>query len=382
MNPAVLRYGRTIVHLGEGALEGLMAQVAGARRILVVTGRRSARESGALRAVEELASRAGLALELYDRVFPNPTDRVVDEIAEALRSSRADALLAVGGGSVIDSAKFAAVVACSGGSARDYLLGGRRPSCEVPVYAVNLTHGTGSEIDRYSVANVEGTDLKIGLETTYPRASADDPRYLRSLPAEQTRYTTIDALYHALESSTSRASNPMTLSLASEAASLIARWLPVALSDPNDLEARNNLLYAAAAAGVAIDNSVTHIVHLLEHVLSGMNPRLPHGAGLALLGPRSMRYTYASRPAEGARVMRALDPGLEPTPDHAARAEEALRRFQEGIGLRESLGDYGFSERELGSLTSRAMEILDGNVGLVPFEVTRDVVRDILSSAF
>jgi alcohol dehydrogenase len=382
MERFALRYGSTVVYMGEGALSRLQRHLGAHRRILIVKGRRSAEESGALNDALEVVQRLGISAETYSGISPNPTDSMVDGIVEAVRAHGAEAILAIGGGSVIDSAKFAAVIACSGGRADDYLLGGRTPSCDMPVYAVNLTHGTGSEIDRYSVANVEGKGLKIGLETTYPRASADDPRYLRSLPADQTIYTGLDALYHALESSTSTETNRMTQTLAREAVELIARWLPAALRSPGDLEARGNLLYAAAVAGIAIDNSVTHIVHLLEHVLSGINPRLPHGAGLAMLGPRCIRYTYAARPIEGALVMRALDPGLEPIPEHAGRAEEALRRFQESLGFDEGLSDYGFSEGELEGLRARAMEILRGETGLVPFEVTEEIVGDIISSAF
>ncbi len=382
MRPFTLRYGETIVHVGEGALGMLGAHMKVHRRLLLVTGSRSARESGALDDATKMLEDLGISWNIYDGVFPNPTDRIVDEIARAARESGADALLAIGGGSVVDSAKFAAAIACSGGEAREYLRGTRSPSCAVPVYAVNLTHGTGSEIDRYSVANIAEEGLKIGLETVYPRASADDPLYLRSLPDSQTRYTTIDALYHALESATSTARNPMTTSLARESAEIISRWLPLALDRPRDLETRTNLLYAAAIAGIAIDNSVTHIVHLLEHVLSGINPRLSHGAGLALLGPRSMRYVHAAVPEESARILRALDPGIAPTDDNAQRAEEAVREFQVSVGIDESLSDYGFSEGELDALTSKAMEIVRGGAELVPFEVKPEIVRDILRSAF
>mgnify|MGYP001770764118 CR=1 FL=1 len=381
MRQFALRYGETIVYFGDGALNRLGGHFSAHRKILVVTGGRSAKVSGALDDAAKVLTNAGIEWWVYDGVFPNPTDRVVDEIAGAAKERGAEAILAIGGGSVIDSAKFAAVVACSGGRAREYLKGAKNPSCSLPVYAVNLTHGTGSEVDRYSVANVEEEGLKIGLGTVYPRASADDPAYLRTLPAQQTRYTAIDALYHALESATSTARNPMAASLAREAVEIISRWLPAALEDPDDLEARANLLYAAAVAGIAIDNSVTHIVHSLEHVLSGLNPKLPHGAGLALLGPRCMRYVHMALPDESAMVLRPLDPGISPTADHAARAEEAVRKFQEEVGLEESLSDYGFSEGELEELTSRAMEVIAGDAWLVPFEVKPEIVRDVLRSA-
>ncbi len=375
-----LRYGETIVYVGEGAASALLRRLGAHRRVLIVTGRGSARRSGALQDATRALGEMGVQWELYDGVRPNPEDRIVDEIAAAAKGGGAEALLAIGGGSTIDSAKLAAAVACSGGSARDYLLGIRRPTCALPVYAINLTHGTGSEVDRYSVANIREEGRKLGVESVYPRASADDPAYLRTLPADQTRYTSLDALYHALESSTSRETNPMTLSLAQEAAGIISRRLADAIREPADIGARTDLLYAAAIAGIAIDNSVTHIVHVLEHVVSGLNPEVPHGAGLAMLGPRSMRYTHAAMPEESARVLRALDPGISPSREDAGRAEEAVRRFQGSIGFDESLSDYGFSEGDLGTLVSRAMESLRGN-SLVPFEATPDVVRDIFLSA-
>ncbi len=377
-----LRFGRLIVYFGEGSTEALAEHIYGVRRVLVVTGRSSARRSGALADVIKILNDAGIEHEVFDHVFPNPTDSVVDSIVEKASESGVEALIAIGGGSVIDSTKFASVLLCSGGKARDYLLGDLSPRCSKPVYAVNLTHGTGSEVDRYSVANIEGEKLKIGIDTTYPEVSVDNPRYALTLPLDQTRYTSIDAFYHSLESSTSTLSNPLTETLASESVSLIAGRLPRVLKSPGDIEAREDLLYAASIAGVGIDNSLTHVVHSLEHTLSGENPMLPHGAGLAILGPRSIRYMYKARPQTLARILRPLDPDLRPLAVDAERAEAAVRRFQEGVGLVENLADYGFSTSDADRVASKTLEVFGKLTGVAPFSVSEEILVEIYKDGF
>ena len=349
------------------------------RRVYVVASRGAARVSGALADVERYLRASGVGYEVFSGVFPNPTASLVDTVAELIWRYGAEAVIAVGGGSTIDVAKIASVVASCGGRTRDYLRRFRDVCGALPVAAVNLTHGTGSEVDRYAVATIEETHEKVSVasEHIYPSLGVDDPRYLVTLPRAHTIYTSLDAFYHAIESSTSRSSSPLTRSLAEEVVRLVSRWLPVAVSNPSDLEARYWLLYASLLAGIAVDNSRTHLIHALEHALSGLEPRLAHGAGLAALGPAAIEVLYKEVPEVLHRLLKYLDPSLRPDPEDSSKAAAAVRRFQVEVGFSESLLEYGFTADRANEVTSIAFKSLGYLLSLAPLEVDEDLIKRI-----
>ncbi|MDP7983005.1 MAG: iron-containing alcohol dehydrogenase, partial [Conexivisphaerales archaeon] len=145
MVPFKWTYGAVTLHFGTGAVGALLGYLAGTKRVLLVTGRTSARASGALSDVEHVLSSAGVERSLYDRVSPNPQSSQAEEVAELVRSTGADAVVAIGGGSAIDVSKVGSAIAIGGGSAMDYIYGRIKAVPRLPVYAINLTHGTGSE---------------------------------------------------------------------------------------------------------------------------------------------------------------------------------------------------------------------------------------------
>ncbi len=374
-----LRYAHTQLYFGPGSVEALEKWVSQFRRVYLVTGRRSAEISGALRDVVQILERCGVKYERFSEVFPNPTDSLVNRLGELMWRFGAEAVIAIGGGSVIDTAKNASVVASCGGAIEDFIKGRREVRNALPVAAVNLTHGTGTEVDRYAVTTIERTKEKISLAhpAIYPRISIDDHRYLLTLPRNQTIYTTLDALYHAIESSTARGSPPIVEPLAEEAVRLIARYLPRAVENPSDLEARYWLLYASMLAGIAIDLGRTHLVHAIEHALSGLKPELPHGAGLAIIGPKIVELTYRAQPEKLWRLLRHIDPELEPVEEHAGRAARAVEEFQKRVGFSERLRNYGFSEEHEDQVVKLTMSSLRFLVDLAPFEVSENTVKEV-----
>ena len=362
-----------------GSAEELETWLSGFRRVYVVTSRSAAKLSGALGDVIGYLERGGIRYEVFDRVVPNPMASQVDTIAERIWRFGADAVVAIGGGSVIDAAKLASVVVSCGGRSREYLKREREVCGSLKLAAVNLTHGTGSEVDRVAVATVDEAREKVSIasEYMYPSISIDDPRYLVTLPRNQTVYTALDAFYHAIESSTSRAASPFTRLLGGTSARLIVRWLPTAVEDPGNLEARYWLLYASALSGMAVDNSRTHLIHSIEHVLSGLNPALAHGAGLAMLGPAAVKVLYAHQPEVLYEILRHLDPHLTPDPESAGRAAEAVRRFQASVGFGELLTDYGFTvemAEEVARIALRSMRYL---LELAPLDVDEDLIKRV-----
>ncbi|MCI4397168.1 MAG: iron-containing alcohol dehydrogenase [Thermoprotei archaeon] len=340
-------YGGTTLYFGPEATEKAKDHLVGKKRSLIVTGKRSAKDSGALDDVLKVLDELSIERKIYDKVRFNPTVEIVEEIVEELNSFGADSIIAIGGGSVIDSAKLAATAFAEGRKPEEYLRWIARASKHLFLVAVNLTHGTGTEVDRYAVATITRTKEKLGTAVAYPDVSIDNPKYMLTLSKSQTMFTSLDALYHSLESAVNPASNVMVRDLSRVATEKIREHLKSAIERPRDIETRYMLLYASMVAGIAIDMAGTSIIHGLEHGLSGVVPELEHGAGLAIIGPEFIKLLYSVRPTETWEVMRALDPSLRPSPDDYEKAGEALRRFQESVGFNLRLSDYGFNEQKI-----------------------------------
>uniref|UniRef100_A0A7J2TA22 Iron-containing alcohol dehydrogenase n=1 Tax=Ignisphaera aggregans TaxID=334771 RepID=A0A7J2TA22_9CREN len=375
-----LRYALTTLHFGVNALEKAKDFVAGREKVVVVTGKSSARISGALSDAEKILREFGVSYTVYDNISPNPWASQVEDLARVIWSEGSDAVIAIGGGSIIDAAKVASVIALSGGSVKDYVRG-RRPKRGLPLLAVNLTHGTGTEVDRYAVITLDGEKEKHGLSPKYPEVSVDDPKYTLTLDKRQTIYTSLDAFYHSYEAATSKVRTLFVESMAREAVSFIARYLPELVSNLRSLELREKLLYASMLAGIAIDSGSTHIIHAIEHALSGLQPKLAHACGLALLGPRATYYTHKAVPESSASILRLLDQSIKPIPDDAEKAMKAVEKFQGEVGFDERLGDYGFTERDLDIIAEYAIKRLSYLHTNTPFPVTEEIVKDIVKSA-
>jgi len=373
-----LRHATTLLYFGDGVLRELSKHIRGYGKAVIITGRRSAEVSGALRDVEDALKGAGVEYVVFSGVTPNPWVSQADDLALKVWRESPDVIIAIGGGSVIDASKYASVIAASGGRAVDYLHGAAVPKGHIPLVAVNLTHGTGTEIDRYGVLTVDNTGEKRGHSILYPDVSFDDPRYTLTLPLNQTVYTSLDAFYHSYESATAKLTSPYITLLAGESVKLLIRWLPEAVRDLKNLEARYWLLYSSMLAGIVIDTSSTHIVHTIEHALSGLNPKLPHGCGLAIIGPRAAYYIHRAAPIESAEILRAIDPSIKPVAEDAEKAEEVVKKFQSSVGFEESLSDYGFSEKDVPRIISLIKTSLMYLAENAPLEFTDDVIRDII----
>lgn len=376
-----LRYASTTLHFGINALENAKEFISKHEKVVIATGKTSARVSGALGDVEKILREFGISYVIYDNISANPWASQAEELAKVIWSEGADLVIAIGGGSPIDAAKMASVIALSGGSVKDYVKGVRKPKRSVPLLAINLTHGTGTEIDRYAVITLDDTREKHGLSPKYPEVSVDDPRYTLTLDKRQTIYTSLDAFYHVYESATSKVRSLLIESLAKEAVMMIAENLPKAVSNLRNLESREKLLYASMIAGIAIDLGSTHIIHAIEHALSGLQPKLAHGCGLALLGPRSAFYIHKAIPEHSATILKILDPTIKPIAEDAEKAQKAVEKFQQEVGFGERLSDYEFTEKDVEKIVEYTLTRLSYMYGNSPFPLVADIIRDIVKSA-
>lgn len=379
------RYNAVDVYFGLGVVpRKLSSVISGHVKALVVASRRAPRISGALEDVLKALRSRGLDYVLFDQVTPNPDTAIVDKAVEIAEEEGVDLVVGVGGGSVIDVAKAVSILAGSGVSAV-HLVKGQTPPREgrLSLVVINLTHGTGSEVNRFAVLTIKGTIEKRGFKARYPNASFDDPVYTRTLDAKQTIYTSLDAFYHAYESATSKNSNLMVASLAREAVDHIASSLPVVINEPARLEHRSKLLFASMIAGMAIDIAGgSHLAHALEHGFSGLNPELPHGAGLAMLGARVVYYTHKAVPDVSAYVLKPLNPTIKPISEHAENAMKTVVEFQKSLGFDERLSDYGIGKDDLSAVLDFVERtIAEKYHANIPFPVDRGILETIVLEA-
>lgn len=378
---------KTTAYIGVGAInkiDDILAQMKheGVSSILCVSGGRSYKSTGAWDKVEAAAQKHGITLALYNRVTPNPTTDSVDEAAALGRTINAGAVICIGGGSPIDCGKSAAILLANPDKTGEDLYCFRfTPEKALPIIAINLTHGTGSEVNRFAVATVTRLNYKpaIAYDCLYPRFAIDDPALMTGLSEDQTRYVSIDAVNHVVEAATTTVSNPFAVNLAKETISLVHNWLPVALKNPADLKARYGLSFAALQAGVAFDNGLLHFTHALEHPLSAVSPDLSHGLGLSVLLPAVIKECYPARAAVLAHILEPIVPGLAGVPEEADKVAKAVEQWLFGLGVTQKLQDLGVKESDVDTFCDLVEQTpsLSLLLSVAPVEGTRETVARI-----
>ena len=304
-------------------------------RALVVTDR-FLYESGAAAQVGEVLSQAGVEYAVFYQVQPNPTVQVVEDCAAAIRGLSAQLLVALGGGSAIDTAKAAAILAANGGRLEDYEGENKSSVPGVPIAAVNTTAGTGSECtDFYIVTDpVRRTKLAMVDVNCMVSIAVNDIDFMMSMPPGLTAATGMDALTHAIEAVLSRGASPLTDKDALWAVEQIVRYLPRAVADGGDEEARSMMAYAEYAAGMAFSNAGLGMVHAMAHALGGRY-NLPHGVCNAVLLPYVLAF-HTRCPVCRERLERVAQAmGLEERTPLGVIA--ALRALSGQIGIPPSL---------------------------------------------
>ena len=378
---------RTTLYLGVGAinkigdiLRGLHEE--GVRRLMIVTSRSAYKKCGAWAVIEPALEQAGIDYRLYNGVTPNLNNQQVDEAAKIGREFNAQAVLGIGGGSPIDAAKSVAVLlAYPEKTCEELYTFAFAPETAVPIIAVNTTHGTGTEVDRFAVVSIPELGYKpaIAYDCLYPRFAIDDPALMAGLPARQTLYVSIDAVNHVTEAATTTVASPYSILLAKETIRLVHEYLPRAIGDPNDLTARYFLLYASAIAGIAFDNGMLHFTHALEHPLSAIKPDLAHGLGLAMLLPAVLRTIYPATSEVLAEIYAPIVPELTGDPAEAERLAYGVEAWLANLGLDEKLASEGYREADLDRLTDLALHTpsLGLLLSVAPVDGSADVIRSI-----
>ena len=378
---------RTSVFFGAGAIkkidfiaEDLKAK--GYDKVIVMSGRNAYKSTGAWDYVEKALVKHGIGYINYDKVTPNPTTISVNEAVKEAKEFGAKAVISIGGGSPTDAGKSVAILLEYPDKTCDDLYEFKFvPSKAAPIVAINLTHGTGSETNRFAVVTIPDKNYKpaIAYDCIYPMYAIDDPALMTKLSPKQTRYVSIDAVNHVIEAATSKVASPYTVTLAREVITLVAKYLPVVIDKPEDIEARYYLTYAAMIAGVCFDNGLLHYTHALEHPLSAVKPELSHGLGLAMLLPAVVKNIYSAKPETLAYILEPIASGLKGDASEAQKASDGVYSWLSSVGVSEKLGAEGFSEKDVDNLVNLAFTTpsLDGLLAMAPTSATKEAVAEI-----
>ncbi len=378
---------RTSVFFGVGAIQKIHdiakdIKSKGIDKVIVMSGKHAYKSTGAWDVVEAALKENSIGYINFDQVTPNPNTHHVNDAAKMAREFGAKAVISIGGGSPTDAGKSVAILLeYPDKNADDIYEFKFTPTKAAPVISINLTHGTGSETNRFAVVTNLEKNFKpaIAYDCIYPTYAIDDPQLMTKLSPKQTRYVSIDAVNHVVEAATSTVASPYSISLAKEVIELVAKYLPKAIANPEDLEARYFLCYAAMMGGVSFDNGLLHYTHALEHPLSAVKPDLSHGFGLAILLPSVIKTIYKDKAATLADILAPIVPDLKGEASEAEKAANGVYAWLKSVDVPEKLTDIGFVEADVDKLTDLVFTTpsLAGLIDIGPSGNSREVVRAI-----
>jgi alcohol dehydrogenase class IV len=381
-------YQPTEIRFGRGRLSevGEVTARYGGRCLLVTV----PEEVEALVPMFERAKRhlmeAGLEVEHFAGVISNPTTESVTEGAEIAKDFGADVVVGLGGGSSMDTAKAIAVEATHPGTVWDYLWFRDTQPAEktLPIIAVTTTSGTGSQFTQVAVVTntAEKTKSAIFNNRIYPRVGIVDPELMVTVPTHVTASTGFDVFCHAFESYLHTSASPYTDLLALEAIRLVAEYLPMAVEEGSNPEARKAMAWADSLAGLCIANAGVTLPHGIGMTIGGYRPQVMHGEALAVTYPEFTRFTYPYAVDKFATMGRIFDSDLESEPNAVAaeRSCEVLDKFLKKIGMWLSLESLGVTEEEVVLIADHSQVLPDYKNN--PRVATRNEIFEMLMNSY
>lgn len=383
-------YIPTRILFGRGQLEQLHKQALPGRKALIVTSAgTSMKKHGYLARLEDQLKKANIDYVLYDKILPNPIKPHVMEGAALAAETGCDFVIGLGGGSSIDSSKSIAVMATNPGDYWDYIGGGSGKSLPVqndplPVVAITTTAGTGTEADPWTVITNDESNEKIGFgyDKTFPVLSIVDPGLMMTVPPHLTAYQGFDALFHSTEGYINRFANEMSDMYALKSIELLGRYLPTAVKEGSNEEAREKVALSNTVAGMVESTSGCTSEHSLEHALSAFHPELPHGAGLIMVS--EAYYTFFAE--SGSCDQRLVDMAIALGKKDAGEPMDfvtALVDLQKACGVYGlKMSDYGIKAEEIEALAGNARHTMGGLFACDPAELSDENVVEILKKSY
>ncbi len=363
-------------------------QSLGLSRLLVITDK-PLRNTGLIEPILLGLKNAGVeSVVVFDDVPPNSEVRVVKKACELGKSIDAQGIVAIGGGSVMDTAKAANILLTHGGDLVNDYSGAQTLTTSLnPLIAIPTTSGTGSEVTKVAVILDEERGVKLSFldRFLYPTMAILDPELTLSMPPKLTAMTGMDALTHAIEAYTSLEFNPFSDALSLRAISLIRKFISKAVAEGGNLEARSAMMVASNLAGIAFDHAMVGVVHSMSHA-TGAIAHVPHGLANSILLPWGMEYNFDASHARYAELAPSLgiDSSKMSAEGAAREVIETVRQMRTELkkicGLADNLREAGVKEEDLPRIAALAVE--DGSSFYNPREVVEEEVLEKLKKAY
>lgn len=383
-DPKVFGY---LVPIMEGA--GAISQVGeriksmGAAKVLLVHDK-NLKELGLVDKVTMRLHESGIKWVSFDKVLPDPSDTLVEEGSALAHMEKIDGIIAIGGGSAIDTAKGIDLLMNNPAPLSQYYAVGLKLNPGVPFIAIPTTSGTGSEVTAMGTISTEGgRGLKKAVwPPLSKRIAIIDPEILTGMPYGLTVSTGIDAMAHAMEAMTSLLSTPTGDTLAMDAIRTIIKWLPVAANEPENLEARAKMAHAAAMAGIAFTNNGIHLGHSVAEII-GAKFHVPHGYACAATLPSTMEYAAKYRPAKVKMIAEAMGYEVPPFFDYediGSLVGNAIRSFKTQLNIK-GLDKFGIKYEDLVNEEVAEMIRINPTSKICPNPPTIEEIMTVLSDS-
>ena len=362
---------------GAGALDKLGEQrLPGKKALLLISNGKSTKVNGYFDRTVAQLEKAGVSYTAYAGIMENPVKEAIMEGDKVARENECDFSVALGGGAVLDSSAAIAAMATNDGDLWDYVFGGTgkcKPLANpgLPIVAITTTSGTGSEMNGFGVISNLETKEKIGFgdPRLTPVIAIVDPELMRTVPPKYTAYQGFDALFHNTEVMMSNGVNIMSETIALSAIEAIAKYLPRAVKDGSDMEAREHIAYGSTMAGITMQLTSTTAQHSMEHSMSAYHHNLPHGAGLIMISVEFARYFIEKHACDGQFIKMARAMGI-PDADKPEDFITALLDLQKKCGVDNlKMSDYGFEKSEAMTLAVGARSMQGGLFAANPCEL-------------
>lgn len=381
MNPYLLQTAGKIVS-GRHTLEKLADHLPslGAVKSAWILSQPSMKRQGSLDQVIRQLEKCGISAEWSLDIKPEPTADNIEEVYRRMKESRADCIIAIGGGSVLDAAKLLSVLATNDMRVRDMLGIEQIPRAGLPTVLIPTTSGTGSEVTPNAIVTLPDEELKIGVVSRFlfPQLVILDPALTISLPRPITAATGMDAFTHALESFISNKANPFSDMFALESIRKLSGSIVRAYQDGNDLDARENMLIGSMYGGMALSCAGTAAVHAMAYPIGGKF-NVPHGVANSMLLPHVMEFNLDAIVGRLAEVSSAIGGDAAKGETARQKAESVLLTIQDWtkeLEIPQDLASFGVRMEDVPELAEAASKVtrLMGNN---PKEMVVDDIKEI-----
>ncbi|WP_312310600.1 L-threonine dehydrogenase [Atlantibacter sp.] len=333
--------------------------------------------------LQQLLADRNIKSVVFDGTHPNPTTANVKAGLDIVKAHHCDCVISLGGGSPHDCAKGIALVATNGGDIRDYEGVDRSAKPQLPMFAINTTAGTASEMTRFCIITDETRHIKMAIVDKHvtPVMSINDPALMMGMPKSLTAATGMDALTHAIEAYVSVAATPITDACALKAITMIVKHLPVAVEEGDNMVAREAMAYAQFMAGMAFNNASLGYVHAMAHQLGGFYD-LPHGVCNAVLLPHVELFNSrvaAARLRDCAGAM-GIDVSGMSAQQGAQACIDAIRQLAKKVNIPAGLRDLNVKEKDFAILATNALKDACGLTN--PVQASHEEIVAIYQAAF